>query len=97
MKNKFPQDFLFGSATSAHQVEGHLNNDWARWEKLPGKISDQATSAISADGWNKWREDIKILKNSGQNAYRFSLEWSRIEPKKSAEAYKEIIKSHKTS
>ncbi|MDD3723848.1 MAG: family 1 glycosylhydrolase, partial [Lutibacter sp.] len=49
MKNKFPPGFLFGSATSAHQIEGHLNNDWSRWEKTPGKISDGSTSAVSAD------------------------------------------------
>jgi len=78
---KFPKGFLFGSATSAHQIEGHLNNDWARWEKQPDKVSDGSTSAISADSWNKWRDDIKLLKESGQNAYRFSIEWSRIEPK----------------
>jgi len=78
---KFPKGFLFGSGTSAHQIEGHLNNDWARWEKRPGKVSDGSTSAISADSWNKWRDDIKLLKESGQNAYRFSVEWSRIETK----------------
>ncbi|HPL01760.1 MAG TPA: glycoside hydrolase family 1 protein [bacterium] len=97
MKNKFPPDFLFGSATSAHQIEGHLNNDWSRWEKTPGKISDGSTSAVSADSWNRWRDDIKILKNSGQNAYRFSIEWSRIEPKagffdkKSIAHYRDMI------
>ncbi|MEI6144045.1 MAG: glycoside hydrolase family 1 protein [Candidatus Berkelbacteria bacterium] len=80
-KLKFPKNFLFGSATSAHQIEGHLYNDWARWEKTPGHISDGTTSETGADSWNKWREDIQLLKNTSQNAYRFSVEWSRIEPK----------------
>lgn len=78
---KFPQNFLFGSATSAHQIEGGLNNDWAYWEKIPGHISDGSTSQVSADSWNKWRQDIQLLKSTSQNAYRFSIEWSRIEPK----------------
>jgi len=94
---KFPKNFLFGSATSAHQIEGHLNNDWARWEKIPGNISDGKTSEVSADSWNKWREDIQLLKNTSQNAYRFSIEWSKIEPregffdKKAIAHYQEII------
>jgi len=98
---KFPKGFLFGSATSAHQIEGHLNNDWARWEKIPGKISDNTTSEVGADSWNKWREDIQLLKNTSQNAYRFSIEWSRIEPKegffdkKAISHYREIIEELK--
>jgi beta-glucosidase len=94
---KFPKGFLFGSATSAHQIEGGLNNDWARWEKRPGKISDGSTSMVSADSWNMWREDIKLLRESSQNAYRFSIEWSRIEPregffdKKAIEHYRDLI------
>jgi len=94
---KFPKGFLFGSATSAHQIEGGLNNDWARWEKQPGKISDGFTSQVSADSWNQWQGDIKLLKESSQNAYRFSIEWSRIEPregffdKKAIEHYRQLI------
>ena len=96
-KLKFPKNFLFGAATAAHQIEGHLNNDWARWEKIPGNVSDHRTSEISADSWNKWRQDIRLLKNTSQNAYRFSIEWSRIEPtpgffdKKVIGRYREMI------
>ncbi len=79
-KLNFPKNFLFGSATSAHQVEGGLNNDWTHWEKKAGKIFDGSTSKIAADSWNCWSKDIQLLKNSSQNAYRFSIEWSQIEP-----------------
>ncbi|MCX6809129.1 MAG: glycoside hydrolase family 1 protein [Candidatus Berkelbacteria bacterium] len=81
MSIKFPNNFLFGSATSAHQVEGGLMNDWSEWEKVSGHIRDGSTSKVSADSWNHWREDIELLKQTNQNAYRFSIEWSRIEPK----------------
>lgn len=77
---KFPKGFLFGSATSAHQVEGgNFNSDWYKWEKA-GHIKDGETSDPAANSWNKWREDIELLKQTNQNAYRFSIEWSKIEP-----------------
>jgi len=95
---KFPKGFLFGSATSAHQTEGgNTNSDWYKWEQTPGNIQDGSTSLVAADSWNKWREDIKLLKETGQNAYRFSVEWARIEPKegkfdqKAIDHYKEIL------
>ena len=66
---KFPKGFLFGSATSAHQTEGgNTNSDWYKWEQTPGNIQDGSTSLVAADSWNKWREDIKLLKETGQNA-----------------------------
>lgn len=96
---KFPKGFLFGSGTSAHQIEGHQNNDWSRWEKLPGKIDSGDTSEVAADSFNKWQDDIKLLRQTSQNAYRFSIEWSRIEPEegkfdeKAIKHYLEIINS----
>ncbi len=95
--DKFPKGFLFGSATSAHQIEGHQYNDWSQWEKLPGKIEKGDTSEVAADSFHKWREDISLLKSTGQNAYRFSIEWSRIEPEEgkfdedAIEYYRQII------
>lgn len=80
MRNK---TFLFGSATAAHQIEGgNTNCDWHKWEQIPGHIKDGSTAEIACDSWNKWQEDIKLLKEMGQNAYRFSIEWARIEPRK---------------
>lgn len=77
---KFPKGFLFGSATSAHQIEGgNFNSDWYAWEKA-GNTADKLTSHPAANSWHKWREDINLLKLTHQNAYRFSIEWAKIEP-----------------
>ena len=74
----FPPHFLWGSATSAHQVEGNnTKNDWAFWENV-GKI--KVPSGMACDHYNRYKEDIDVLVSLHQNAYRMSLEWSRIEP-----------------
>jgi beta-glucosidase len=78
-KSTFPRDFLFGSATSAHQVEGgNTNNDW--WDaETRGLVKHR--SGLAADHFHRYEEDFDILRNLSQNAYRLSLEWSRIEPR----------------
>lgn len=77
----WPKGFLWGTATAAHQVEGgNVYNDWARFERLPGKIARGDTSGAAAGHWNKVGEDIEWMKVLGANAYRFSIEWSRLEP-----------------
>lgn len=87
---KFPADFVFGSATSAYQVEGNIeNNDWSK--TFP--------AGKACDHYNRYQEDFDIIKNLNQNAYRFSIEWSRIEPregefdKKSIEHYRKMLKA----
>lgn len=76
----FPKGFLFGSATSAFQTEGYdFNTDWHEWEKT-GATTDHMTDHPAADSWHKWPEDIELLKKTNQNAYRFGVEWARIEP-----------------
>jgi beta-glucosidase len=74
----FPKDFLFGCATAAHQVEGGNNNDWTNWE--PEHILDRSVSGTAIDHYNRYPEDLKSLASLGQNAHRFSVEWSRVEP-----------------
>lgn len=70
--------FLWGAATSAHQTEGHnIHSDWWQWEK---KNPHQPKSGVACDSWNRWREDLALAKSLGHTAYRFSVEWSRIEP-----------------
>ncbi|MFA5088163.1 MAG: glycoside hydrolase family 1 protein [Candidatus Omnitrophota bacterium] len=74
----FPKDFFWGAATSSHQVEGNnTNNDWWRWEetRVP-----QARSGQACDHWNRFEEDFKLAQSLGHTAYRFSIEWSRVEP-----------------
>ena len=63
--------FLWGSATSAHQVEGGNNNDWASWNDGSG---------IAADHYHRFEEDFNLAQSLNQNAHRISIEWSRIEP-----------------
>ncbi len=77
----FPPGFLWGSATSAHQVEGgNQNNDWWDWERLPGHIRDGSTSGLACDHYHRYRTDWALARDLGHNAHRLSIEWSRIEP-----------------
>jgi len=78
----FPRGFLWGTATAAHQVEGNnTNNDWYAWEQQPGRIAEGHRSGLACDWWHgRWREDFQRAAESGQNAHRLSVEWSRIQP-----------------
>ena len=77
----FPKGFLFGAATSAHQVEGGCdNNQWWEWEQIAGNVHDGSTSATACDHFNRYREDFALARELGMNAQRISIEWSRIEP-----------------
>ncbi len=78
----FPPGFLWGTATAAHQVEGNnTNNDWYAWENTPGRISQGHKSGLACDWWGgRWKEDLDRAAEAGQNAHRFSVEWSRIQP-----------------
>jgi beta-glucosidase len=96
---EFPKKFLWGSATAAHQVEGgNHNNDWYRWEEL-GRIKNGDLSDNGPDHWNRYEEDFKLAKEMGMNTYRFSVEWSRVEPQKDVwdmsaiEHYRKMIKA----
>lgn len=77
---KFPSDFIWGAATAAHQIEGNnINSDW--WQRENGADTTLLErSGDAADSYNRYREDIDLVAASGLNAYRFSLEWARIEP-----------------
>ncbi len=101
---QFPKDFLWGAATSSHQIEGNTHNQWTVWELENAKslsvqarhklnyvphweaIKDQASNADNyvsgnaTDHFNRYQEDFDILKKMNLNAFRFSIEWSRIEP-----------------
>ncbi len=80
---QFPRGFLWGTATAAHQVEGqNKNNNWSAWEQEPGRIIDGHKAGLACDWWSgRWREDFDRAAESGQNAHRLSVEWSRIQPK----------------
>ncbi|HEY6624987.1 MAG TPA: family 1 glycosylhydrolase [Acidimicrobiales bacterium] len=77
---EFPEGFTWGVATAAHQIEGgNVNNDWWAWEHDPDSGA-VASSGDACDSFHRWREDVDLIGELGLTAYRFSLEWSRIEP-----------------
>ncbi len=78
----FPHGFLWGTATSSHQVEGNnTNNNWYAWEQQEGRILHGHKSGLACDWWGgRWLEDLERAYESGQNAHRLSVEWSRIQP-----------------
>ena len=78
---EFPKNFLWGSATSSYQVEGGIEDcDWSK--KFP--------AGKACCHYNRYEEDFDLLRKLNQNAYRFSIEWSRIEPEKGKFNQKEI-------
>ena len=82
--------FLIGAATAAHQVEGNnTNNDTWALEQLPHG-GYPVKSGIAANHYETYRDDIRKLHDAGCNAYRFSLEWSRIEPEEGKYDYAEV-------
>lgn len=100
----FPTGFLWGTATSSHQVEGsNTNNNWSAWEAQPGKIVQDQKSGLACDWWGgRWKEDFDRAVETGQNAHRLSIEWSRIQPQLNVwdedalEHYREILQGLRT-
>jgi beta-glucosidase len=77
---RFPDGFVWGTATAAHQIEGgNWNNDWWAWEHADGSPCAEP-SADACDSWNRADEDVALVADMGLGSYRFSVEWSRIEP-----------------
>src|SRR5688572_16810604 len=77
-----PEDFVFRVAASAYQVEGHIVNDWAAWERA-GKLKEaHVRCGRGVDHWNRFEEDLLLIQDVGAHAFRMSLEWARIEPER---------------
>lgn len=78
----YPRDFLWGAATSAYQIEGGIENDWRDWELSYRKNGHALQPCGKATGhWQRYEEDFALLASLGCNAYRLSIEWSRICPR----------------
>ncbi|MGP3916288.1 glycoside hydrolase family 1 protein [Nonomuraea sp. 10N515B] len=78
MPRQFPADFLWGASTAAHQIEGNnVNSDW--WQLEQSRPGVQP-SGDALDSYHRFEEDMRLLAQAGFNAYRFSIEWARIEP-----------------
>ncbi len=82
----FPRDFLWGTATSAYQIEGAVNEDargpsiWDRYAHTRGKILDQSNADVANDHYHRYKEDVQLIKALGVKAYRFSIAWPRVFP-----------------
>jgi beta-glucosidase len=82
----FPPGFVWGTATSAYQIEGATEADgrgesiWDRFCRTPGKVQDGATGDVACDHYHRWPQDIELLKKLKLAAYRFSIAWPRILP-----------------
>lgn len=95
---RFSEEFLLGAATAAHQVEGNNTNSdtWAQEQMPHGPYTEPSGDAV--DHYHHYEEDILYLKQAGLNAYRFSIEWARIEPEegvfnpKETEHYRRVIR-----
>lgn len=91
-------DFLLGAATAAHQVEGNNTNSdfWAMEQMEHSVFKEPSLNAV--DHYNRYRQDIDLIAEAGLNAYRFSIEWARIEPEqghfdeKELEHYLDVIR-----
>ncbi|KRE30832.1 glycoside hydrolase family 1 protein [Agromyces sp. Soil535] len=76
----FPEGFLWGAATAAHQVEGcNTNSDWWHFEHAPLSAARES-SGDGIDHWHRYAEDFALLAELGHTAHRLSVEWARIEP-----------------
>ncbi len=94
----FPPDFLWGTATSSHQVEGNnTNNDWWAWEQEGGHVLHDQRSGLACNWWEDAEADLDRAAEMGLNAHRISIEWSRVEPEPSVfdeealERYRQIL------
>ncbi|GAB2301507.1 Beta-glucosidase 44 [Dionaea muscipula] len=85
-RKSFPEGFVFGTATSAYQVEGMANKAgrgpsiWDEFVKIPGIIANNATGEVTVDQYHHYKEDVDLMVKLNFDAYRFSISWSRIFP-----------------
>jgi len=86
LRYRFSDDFLWGVAAAAAQIEGAWNEDgkgesiWDRFSHTPGRIKTGETGDVAADHYHRWKEDIELMKALHLSAYRLSLSWPRILP-----------------
>lgn len=82
----FPAGFVWGAATASYQIEGAWNEGgkgesiWDRFSHTPGKVRDGDTGDIACDHYHRFAEDIKLMRDLGVKAYRFSVSWPRVIP-----------------
>ena len=83
---QFPKDFIWGTSTSAYQIEGAWNKDgkgpsvWDAFCTIPGRTHKGESAQVTCDHYHRYKEDIQLMKAMGLKVYRFSISWSRIMP-----------------
>ncbi len=86
MRHEFPEGFLWGAATAAYQIEGAVDQDgrapanWDVFARLPGRTRNGESGMVACDHYNRYREDVALMKQIGLKAYRFSIAWPRVLP-----------------
>ena len=83
---RFPDDFTFGSATAAYQIEGAAQEDgrgpsiWDTFSRIPGKVTNGDTGDVADDHYHRLDEDLDLMRGLGLSSYRFSIAWPRVLP-----------------
>ncbi|GMY31559.1 putative beta-glucosidase 41 isoform X2 [Fagus crenata] len=96
-RDDFPDGFIFGTASSAFQFEGAVNEGnkgasiWDTFSRTPGRILDFSNADMAVDQYHRFKSDIDLMKDLGMDAYRFSISWSRIFPNGTGEPNAEGI------
>ena len=82
----FPENFLWGAASAAYQIEGAWAEDgkgpsiWDTYAQIPGNTFEETNGKVAIDHYHRYKEDVALMKQMGLKAYRFSVAWSRILP-----------------
>ena len=86
MSTQFPPEFVWGAATASYQIEGAATEDgrgesiWDRFCATPGRVANGDTGAIACDFYHRYRDDAKLMRDLGLDAFRFSVAWPRVVP-----------------
>nr|WP_309064820.1 GH1 family beta-glucosidase [Microbacterium sp.] len=103
MTRTFPENFLFGAATAAYQIEGAAFEDgrtasiWDAFSRVPGAVVNADNGDVACDHYHHYREDVALMKELGLQTYRFSTSWSRVRPdagpvnEKGLDFYKRLV------
>ncbi|WP_217239887.1 GH1 family beta-glucosidase [Streptomyces sp. AC555_RSS877] len=91
----FPDGFLWGVSTSAHQIEGAADlrepSVWDAFAAEPGRVKDGSTAAVACDHYHRYREDVALLAGLGVDAYRFSVSWPRVRAEGGLDFYDRLV------
>ena len=84
--SSFPSDFVWGAAAASYQIEGAVHEGgrgesvWDRFCATPGKVRGGDTGEVACDFYHRYRDDVRLMKELGLDAFRFSIAWPRVVP-----------------